>query len=50
MNIDTTITIDTLLNTGLALLGWFYIMFSEKPPRTLAQCGRGGKAEKPEGL
>lgn len=28
MNIDTTITIDTLLNTGLALLGWFYIMFS----------------------
>ncbi|ENT7665802.1 TPA: DUF4752 domain-containing protein, partial [Escherichia coli] len=25
MNIDTTITIDTLLNTGLALLGWFYI-------------------------
>lgn len=23
---------------------------SEKPPRTLAQCGRGGKAEKPEGL
>lgn len=28
MNIDTTITIDTALNTGLALLGWFYIMFS----------------------
>lgn len=28
MNIDTTITIDTLLNTGLALLGWFFIMFS----------------------
>ncbi|MCX8260656.1 DUF4752 family protein [Escherichia coli] len=26
MNIDTTITIDTLLNTGLALLGWFFIM------------------------
>lgn len=26
MNIDTTITIDTALNTGLALLGWFYIM------------------------
>lgn len=26
MNIDTTITIDTLLNTGLALLGWLYIM------------------------
>ncbi|EHK9614624.1 DUF4752 domain-containing protein, partial [Escherichia coli] len=25
MNIDTTITIDTLLNTGLALLGWLYI-------------------------
>ncbi|ELF1167750.1 DUF4752 domain-containing protein, partial [Salmonella enterica] len=25
MNIDTTITIDTALNTGLALLGWFYI-------------------------
>ncbi|EDB8650129.1 DUF4752 domain-containing protein, partial [Escherichia coli] len=24
MNIDTTITIDTLLNTGLALLGWLY--------------------------
>ncbi len=23
MNIDTTITIDTALNTGLALLGWF---------------------------
>ena len=23
---------------------------SKKPPRTLAQCGRGGKAEKPEGL
>ncbi|EPP7777583.1 DUF4752 family protein [Escherichia coli] len=28
MNIDTTITIDTVLNTGLALLGWCYIMFS----------------------
>ncbi|HEL7988109.1 TPA: DUF4752 family protein [Escherichia coli] len=28
MNIGTTITIDTALNTGLALLGWFYIMFS----------------------
>ncbi|MFU8601089.1 DUF4752 family protein [Escherichia coli] len=28
MNIDTTITLDTALNTGLALLGWFYIMFS----------------------
>ncbi|EJU1233730.1 DUF4752 family protein [Escherichia coli] len=28
MNIDTTITIDMALNTGLALLGWFYIMFS----------------------
>ncbi|MBB7763641.1 DUF4752 family protein [Escherichia coli] len=28
MNIDTTITPDTALNTGLALLGWFYIMFS----------------------
>ncbi|WDB44059.1 DUF4752 family protein [Escherichia albertii] len=28
MNIDTTITIDTALNIGLALLGWFYIMFS----------------------
>ncbi len=28
MNIDTTITIDTALNTGLALIGWFYIMFS----------------------
>ena len=26
MNIDTTMTIDTLLNTGLALLGWLYIM------------------------
>ncbi|HAH1190687.1 TPA: DUF4752 family protein [Escherichia coli] len=26
MNIDTTITIDTLLNSGLALLGWLYIM------------------------
>lgn len=26
MNIDTTITIDTALNTGLALLGWLYIM------------------------
>ena len=26
MNIDTIITIDTLLNTGLALLGWLYIM------------------------
>lgn len=23
---------------------------SEKSPRPLAQCGRGGKAEKPEGL
>ena len=28
MNIDTTITIDTALKIGLALLGWFYIMFS----------------------
>ncbi|WP_218072846.1 DUF4752 family protein [Escherichia coli] len=28
MNIDTTITLDTALNTGLALLGWVYIMFS----------------------
>ncbi len=28
MNIDTTMTIDTALNTGLALLGWYYIMFS----------------------
>ncbi|EFH2681953.1 DUF4752 family protein [Escherichia coli] len=28
MNIDTTITIDTALNTGLALLGWLYIMSS----------------------
>ncbi|HDD9945116.1 TPA: DUF4752 family protein, partial [Escherichia coli] len=27
MNIDTTMTVDTVLNTGLALLGWFYIMF-----------------------
>ncbi len=27
MNINTTITIDTALNTGLALLGYFYIMF-----------------------
>ncbi|HFP9685511.1 TPA: DUF4752 family protein [Escherichia coli] len=27
MSIDTTITIDTALNTGLALLGYFYIMF-----------------------
>ncbi|EKQ5656743.1 TPA: DUF4752 family protein [Escherichia coli] len=26
MNIDTTITIDTALNTGLALFGWLYIM------------------------
>ncbi|EIF6766282.1 DUF4752 domain-containing protein, partial [Escherichia coli] len=26
MNIDTTVTIDTLLNTGLALLGWLCIM------------------------
>lgn len=26
MNIDTTITLDTALNTGLALLGWLYIM------------------------
>ncbi|STO18227.1 Uncharacterised protein [Escherichia coli] len=26
VNIDTTITIDTALNTGLALLGWLYIM------------------------
>ncbi|EDS2399055.1 DUF4752 family protein [Salmonella enterica] len=26
MNSDTTITIDTLLNAGLALLGWLYIM------------------------
>ncbi|HHU2127369.1 TPA: DUF4752 family protein, partial [Escherichia coli] len=25
MNIDTTITLDTALNTGLALLGWLYI-------------------------
>ncbi|EQC4451650.1 DUF4752 family protein, partial [Escherichia coli] len=25
MNINTTITIDTALNTGLALLGYFYI-------------------------
>ncbi|EKY7266346.1 DUF4752 domain-containing protein, partial [Escherichia coli] len=24
MSIDTTITIDTALNTGLALLGYFY--------------------------
>ncbi|HFU9101333.1 TPA: DUF4752 domain-containing protein, partial [Escherichia coli] len=24
MNIDTTMTVDTVLNTGLALLGWFY--------------------------
>ncbi|ENR7869731.1 DUF4752 family protein [Escherichia coli] len=28
MNIDTTMTVDTALNAGLALLGWFYIMFS----------------------
>ena len=28
MNIDTTMTIDMALNTGLALLGWYYIMFS----------------------
>ncbi|EFE7248099.1 DUF4752 family protein [Escherichia coli] len=27
MNINTTITIDTALNTGLALLGYFYIVF-----------------------
>ncbi len=28
MNIDTTMTVDTVLNAGLALLGWFYITFS----------------------
>ncbi|ODQ12081.1 DUF4752 domain-containing protein [Shigella sp. FC569] len=28
MNIDPAITIDMALNTGLALLGYFYIMFS----------------------
>lgn len=28
MNIDTTMTVDTVLNTGLALFGYFYIMFS----------------------
>ncbi len=27
MNIDNTITIDTALNTGLALIGWLYIMY-----------------------
>lgn len=27
MNIDPAITIDMALNTGLALLGYFYIMF-----------------------
>ncbi len=27
MNIGTTITLGAALNTGLALLGWFYIMF-----------------------
>ncbi|HAY9259522.1 TPA: DUF4752 family protein [Shigella sonnei] len=26
MNIDTTMTVDTLLNTGMAMLGYFYIM------------------------
>jgi hypothetical protein len=28
VNIDTTMTVDTVLNTGLALFGYFYIMFS----------------------
>ncbi|EPU8594232.1 DUF4752 family protein [Escherichia coli] len=28
MNIDTTMTVDTVLNTGLALFGYFYIMSS----------------------
>lgn len=28
MNIDTTMTVDTVLNTGLVLFGYFYIMFS----------------------
>lgn len=27
MNIDATMTIGTALNTGLALLGWCYVMF-----------------------
>ena len=29
---------------------WDVLEFSKKPPRTLAQCGRGEKAEKPFGL
>ncbi|MJP61016.1 DUF4752 domain-containing protein [Escherichia coli] len=49
MNIDTTITIDTLLNTGLALLGWFFIMFSARKWAAsvfLKQWGKRRKQEK----
>ncbi|CAD5991766.1 TPA: DUF4752 family protein [Escherichia coli] len=49
MNIDTTITIDTALNTGLALLGWFYIMFSSwkwAASVFLKQWGKRRKQEK----
>ncbi|EPR4972553.1 DUF4752 family protein [Escherichia coli] len=45
MNIDTTITIDTLLNSGLALLGWLYIMFSAGK-WVLKQWGKRRKQEK----
>ncbi|MCV0730929.1 DNA-binding protein [Escherichia coli] len=41
-------TITTLAQ--LTSVAGLQFTLSEKPPRTLAQCGRGGKAEKPEGL
>lgn len=39
-------------NTGISKRAAWQLLadFSKKPPRTLAQCGRGGKAEKPLGL
>ncbi|EEW2079027.1 DUF4752 family protein [Escherichia coli] len=49
MNIDTTMTVDTVLNTGLALFGYFYIMFSAgKWAATvfLKQWGKRRKQEK----
>ncbi|EGO6591124.1 DUF4752 family protein [Escherichia coli] len=48
MNIDPTITIDTALNTGLALLGWFYIMFSTGRWLSLALLKKWNKRRKQE--
>ncbi|MFA2145037.1 hypothetical protein ACD905_15625 [Escherichia coli] len=51
IKLQPTVNVGTMdaLQTGCVHITQ-YDEISEKPPRTLAQCGWGGKAEKPEGL